>query len=576
MNILIINGSPKGSRSNSLKLTNAFVQGIINKRKEAGKQTDVEQIDVCKLHIEPCRGCFACWKATPGKCCISDDMAAVQQKILWADLILYSFPLYYFNIPGVMKNLVDRQLPMVLPFMSERTDGVGSGSHDSRYDMSGKRYVLISTCGFYSAKGNYDSVRSMFDHICGKDNYETVFCGQGELFSVKELASRTGIYLKTVEQAGAEYAEGRIEAETKQKLQELLFPKEMFEKMADASWGIPGKSEKAPADNEESLIFTRQMAALYNPKSYDGKDRVLEMCYTDLDRTYQIALTKEESQVFTDGHLKATTRIETPYSVWTSIAKGEIRGDEALAKQMYRVTGDFSLMMRWDKFFGMDDESAAEDESTADKETNSSLPGEGKRNSPARKKQGIRSEQKPPVMTAMLAAWITFWIAVSIHTQIGALAALGVCACLPLILSRHELAIYDKISFALVGTLSIFASTSGQGSTAVNLGYLLFGLMWLISCFTKEPLCACYVKYGYGGDDALNNPIFMKTNYILAAGWGILYVLIAVWSFLLVKTAISGWLPVLNNGLTVCMGIFTGWFQNWYPAWVAGGKKFKK
>ena len=32
--------------------------------------------------------------------------------------------------------------------------------------------------------------------------------------------------------------------------------------------------------------------------------------------------------------------------------KGEIRGDAALAKGMYRVTGDFSLMIHWDDFFG--------------------------------------------------------------------------------------------------------------------------------------------------------------------------------------------------------------------------------
>jgi len=40
--------------------------------------------------------------------------------------------------------------------------------------MSGKRYILISTCGFYSAEKNYESVKSMFDYICGKGNYETI------------------------------------------------------------------------------------------------------------------------------------------------------------------------------------------------------------------------------------------------------------------------------------------------------------------------------------------------------------------------------------------------------------------
>ena len=151
MRILIINGSPKGEKSNSLRLTHAFVEGI--KKENQSKQilTEIEQLDVLKLDIKGCRGCFACWKSTPGKCCIRDDMTSVLLKFLWADVIIYSFPLYYFNVPGSLKNLIDRQLPMVLPFMSEREDGVGSGNHESRYDMSGKRYVLISTCGFYSA-----------------------------------------------------------------------------------------------------------------------------------------------------------------------------------------------------------------------------------------------------------------------------------------------------------------------------------------------------------------------------------------------------------------------------------------
>jgi len=40
--------------------------------------------------------------------------------------------------------------------------------------------------------------------------------------------------------------------------------------------------------------------------------------------------------------------------------------------------------------------------------------------------------------------------------------------------------------------------------------------------YSEQPLCAAYVKYDYNGEDALNNPIFMKTNYVLAVGWGIL------------------------------------------------------
>ena len=126
---------------------------------------------VNRMDIRSCLGCFSCWNKTPGKCCIGDDMGEVIQKLLWADITIWSFPLYYYSVPGALKNLIDRQLPMCLPFMTEREDHVGNGSHPARYDMSGKKTVVISTCGFYTAEGNYDGVKSLFDHMCGRGSY---------------------------------------------------------------------------------------------------------------------------------------------------------------------------------------------------------------------------------------------------------------------------------------------------------------------------------------------------------------------------------------------------------------------
>ena len=211
MNILLINGSPKGRASNSLRLAEAFLEGYISVVPEA----KIEQIDLKGKRVEPCRGCFCCWCKTPGRCIIDDDMPALLEKRIRADLVVWSFPLYFFNVPGPLKNFIDRQLPMALPFMAENTDGTGSGSHPMRYDMEGQRHVLISTCGFYSAEKNYDSVCSMFDHFCGKGKYETIFCGQGELFRVKELSQRTDEYLSLCRKAGQEFAADRISSETK-------------------------------------------------------------------------------------------------------------------------------------------------------------------------------------------------------------------------------------------------------------------------------------------------------------------------------------------------------------------------
>lgn len=551
MNVLLINGSPKGKNSNSLKLAYSFIEGLKSEYANNGKEISIEELHVASMNIDACKGCFTCWKKTPGICCIKDDMQTVIGKQLKADIILWSFPLYYFNVPGILKNLIDRQLPMSLPFMSSREDGYGSGSHDSRYNMEGKRHVLISTCGFYSAEGNYDSVLRMFDHFLGKGNYETVFCGQGELFRVKELSARTEEYLDAVKVAGAEYAEtGMISVKTDAVLRTLLYPREVFEKMADASWGINRTTgEKEPED----LVFTRQMAALYNKNAYDGKERVLEMHFTDLNHTYQIRLGKEGSEVVADGSLTSTTRIDTPFAVWLAISRGEIGGAEALGKQMYTVAGDFSLMIDWDKFFGS--RAAVDKAETTGSDT---------------------TEQKKPTMAAMLIPWITFWIAVSINPAPGAVIALTVAAAIPLLMRNHKLVIWDRLSIFAVAILSAAANITGNGDIPTNAGYLIFGLFWLISCLTKEPLCAAYVKYNYGGESARQNPLFMRTNYILAATWGLLYVLTAAWTFLFRSAGIANTIIIVNNLIPLLMGLFTLWFQKWYPARMARGKTNRK
>ena len=545
MNILLINGSPRAKRSNSRKLALSFIEGMRGVAEGRGEEVQLDEVSVATADIAPCRGCFACWKSETGTCCIHDEMASVIEKTLAADVVVWSFPLYFFNVPGPLKNLIDRRLPMALPFMTEARDGYGSGSHPARYDTSRTRNVLISCCGFFSAEGNYDSVRMMFDHTLGRGNYETIFCGQGELFSVKELSERTDAYLAVVRRAGEEYAAGAIGDATRVQLGQLLYPKETFEAMADASWGV---SKETGAKEPEDLVFTRQMAALYNKAAYDGKDRVLEMNYTDLGSSYQILLGKDGAQVVTDGSLEATTRINTPFEVWAKISRGELGGAQALGDRLYTVDGDFSLMIDWDRYFGGLGGSAGRNPSVA----------EGKQ--PGR-----------PSMATMLIPWICLWVAVSINASIGAVITLGVCALVPVILHRRQFVRWDWLSLAVVTVLSLFTAFTGQGDVAVVVGYVAFGLMWLYSCAVREPLCATYVKYDYGGDSALDNPLFYKTNHILALCWGILYLLTGVWTLLLLQAGVGNVVVIVNNLVPVAMGIFTGWFQRWYPAHLAAG-----
>ncbi len=549
MNVLVINGSPKGTKSNTYRLTTAFLEGL----GEQNEDMQIREVMTSRLEIKPCLGCFSCWNRTPGQCCIHDGMERVIADMLWADITVWSFPLYYYTVPGPLKNLIDRQLPMVLPFMEETEGQVGNGGHPDRYDMSKKKTVVISTCGFYTAKGNYDGVRSLFDHECGPGSYTELFCGQGELFRVPELSARTNEYLSHVKRAGREYASGGISGETRARLDELLLPRETFEACADASWGIerdaalPDKNGPAAPKESDTLIFTRQMAALYQKESYPGRDLVLEMRYTDVEETYQILLGKDGSRVYTGEPLTATTKIETPVTVWRSIAAGEIRGEEAMMQGLYRVTGDFSFMLNWDVYFG------------------------GARSETAQTKTAANA--KPTNMNIMLFPWIVLWVAAAIDRRWGCLLSIGVCGLVPLIYYRNQKTVYDVLSGTLVAGFSAAMLAGASERWMLPLSYLTFGAMWLASCPGKRvPLTAHYSMNDYGGEKALQNALFLKTNRILTALWGVLYLLTSVLTWFLIRTAAASYVGLINSVMPIVMGIFTAWFQKWYPAGVAAGK----
>lgn len=531
MNVLVLNGSPKLEKSNTYRLTSVFLEGMMQHSSQ-----DVVTLHTRHLQIKPCLGCFACWNKTPGTCCLKDDMADVLQKMLWADVIIWSFPLYYFGVPGPLKNLMDRQLPMVLPFMR---DDAESGGHPTRYDMSGKRHVVISTCGFYTAKGNYDGVNATFDHLCGKSKYTAIYCGQGELFRVPELHERTDAYLNAVRRAGFEFCSSGITANTRDELDQLLFPREIFEAMADASWGV----EKDGGRTDETLTFTRQMAALYNKASFDGKERILEMVYTDCGKQYQIVLGKEGSRVLTENFRTPTTTIETPYSVWKTIASGEVSGQDALMQQKYRVKGDFNLMIFWDRYFGS--------------ETPEPTP---------------VTTQKPTNMSLLLIPWIVFWITTaSMDLAAACVVSVILTALTPFVFVRNRMLIFDQISAAAVTVLSVLLLVGVSADLILPLSYLGFGLLWTVNGFAKIPLTAHYSQNDYGGEGMLSNPLFIKTNRILTLCWGILYLAMTLWT--LVLTGIGfGWVRIMNSILPAFMSVFTVWFQKWYPAKVARGK----
>lgn len=107
------------------------------------------------------------------------------------------------------------------------------------------------------------------------------------------------------------------------------------------------------------------------------------------------------------------------------------------------------------------------------------------------------------------------------------------------------------------------------------LSYFIFGAMWIMSCVGKIPLTANYSMNSYGGEDALKNPLFVKTNRILTMLWGILYLITSVFTLFIMQSPVSAFAGLINSVVPIFMGLFTVWFQNGIPhEWLRGNSYF--
>ena len=101
--VLILSTSPRRS-SNSEALAEAFADGA----RAAGHEVELISLRVKDLLF--CQGCFACQKT--GKCVIKDDMQEIVPKMEQADVLVFATPIYYYEMSGQMKTLLDRGNPL--------------------------------------------------------------------------------------------------------------------------------------------------------------------------------------------------------------------------------------------------------------------------------------------------------------------------------------------------------------------------------------------------------------------------------------------------------------------------------
>ena len=101
--VLIISTSLRGN-SNSDILARECEKGA----RDAG--LDTEYVSLKGKDIKYCIGCLSCQKT--GKCVLKDDVTDIMAKAKEAEVIVYATPIYYYEMCGQMKTLLDRLNPL--------------------------------------------------------------------------------------------------------------------------------------------------------------------------------------------------------------------------------------------------------------------------------------------------------------------------------------------------------------------------------------------------------------------------------------------------------------------------------
>ncbi|MFH2040185.1 MAG: flavodoxin family protein [Chloroflexota bacterium] len=98
-NILILKGSPR-QKGNSNILADQVAEGA----NQAGAL--VESVRLHGLDIRPCDACDSCIET--GVCVLKDDMQPIYSKLLAADALVLSSPIYWFTYSAQLKTCIDR------------------------------------------------------------------------------------------------------------------------------------------------------------------------------------------------------------------------------------------------------------------------------------------------------------------------------------------------------------------------------------------------------------------------------------------------------------------------------------
>jgi len=160
-------------------------------------------------------------------------MEHLPAKVLESDIVVYATPLYVDNVSGIMKNFMDRCIPLADPHFEK--DESGETRHVERHKRKHK-IVVISNCG-YPEQEQFQALGLLFRRIARNEHSELIaeiYRGEGPLLQIndKELEPIIQVYKETLKKAGREVVKNlKLSEETSTELEKPLIPYNEYVKL---------------------------------------------------------------------------------------------------------------------------------------------------------------------------------------------------------------------------------------------------------------------------------------------------------------------------------------------------------
>ena len=140
MKITIINGSPRKNGATGIILKE--MKNILEKKGDV----EVSYFDISKNPPKQCTGCMNCYDT--GVCHINDIAKEINESIKKSQGVIMGSPTYVSNVPGVLKNYIDRgHFVVEQALYNKYTFSV------TTYEIAGGRSVLQMLSNLFSFSG---------------------------------------------------------------------------------------------------------------------------------------------------------------------------------------------------------------------------------------------------------------------------------------------------------------------------------------------------------------------------------------------------------------------------------------